>query len=66
MVNNNNNDDGEDDDPIDDWASSDLTSINNNNNSEAAKNKCRLIDAFMGKEYCALAWAFYITDNKNK
>ena len=31
-----------------------------------AKNKCRLLDAFMGKEYCALAWAFYITDNKNK
>lgn len=31
-----------------------------------ARNKCRLIDAFMGDGYCALAWTFYITEKHPK
>lgn len=26
------------------------------------RNKCRLIDAFMGKDFCALAWTYWVTN----
>ena len=31
-----------------------------------ARNKCRLIDMFMGDGYCAIAWTFWITNKPDE